>query len=339
VGISHPSIMRRFPDKKPVLALTFQSPRVRRAGSIAFGLVLGAGILFIAGKLMGVNRQALLEAIAHAPIWIAPASIVALFLLFALGALRWNGSMQPVLNHTFWQGYWAMLVSYPFNSILPAKGGDLVRVNLLSVRTGVSRATILGAEIMDKGMDLCGPLPVVALLLIFGQVPAWVLSGASLIAGVLVLLIGFMVTMRTRTPSYANWLGRTMGRLRQAYVGRSTRALLITALVFAPLPWIGESVAIYVVSNGYGIPLTAAQAFFVLMAVKVGMAVPTPGGIGSVEAAGAGALVFFGAAPAEAFALLLIYRTSQLAAGSLIGAVCLAAPTRFDLNIVPATSK
>ena len=311
-----------------------------RAGQIVLGLAMGAGILFLAALLMGVGREDLVGAMRGAPIWIAPASALALFLLFALGALRWNCSMQPVLHNTFWQGYWAMLVSYPFNSILPAKGGDLIRVNLLSVRTGVSRATILGAEIMDKGMDLCGPLPVIALLLIFGDVPSWVMSGIALIAGVLAALIAFMVLMRKRAPSQTSWLGRMLGRLREAYVGRSARSLLITALVFAPLPWLGESAAIYVVGNGFGIALTAVQAFFVLVAIKVGMAVPTPGGIGSVEAAGAAALVFFGAQPAQAFALLLIYRTSQLAAGSLIGAVSLSAPMGFQTSTVaPATPK
>jgi uncharacterized protein (TIRG00374 family) len=310
---------------------------VKRAGQIVLGLLLGAGILFVAAKLMGVKQDELVAALKGAPIWISPASVLALFILFGFGALRWNGSMRTVLRITFWQGYWAMLVSYPFNSILPARGGDLVRVNLLAVRTGVSRAKILGGEIMDKGMDLCGPLPVLALLLVFGDVPGWVLNGASLIAGVLALIIVFMFAMHRRAPSSdAHWFGRSVSQLRQAYVGRSARDLIITAFVCAPLPWIGESAAIWVVSNGFGIPLTAVQAFFVLMAVKVGMAVPTPGGIGSVEVAGAAALVFFGASPAGAFALMLIYRTSQLAAGSLIGAASLSAPMRFERHAVPA---
>ncbi len=312
---------------------------MKRAAQIVLGLAFGAAILVIAAKLMGVNQVQLFAEIRGAPVWIVPVSIATLFILFCAGALRWNGSMQPVLKNTFWQGYWAMLITYPFNSILPARGGDLIRVNMLSVRTGVSRVTILGAEIMDKGMDLCGPLPVIALLLIFGKVPAWVLSGAALIAGVLVLIIAFGFALRTRAPSDAHWLGRALNKLRQVYVGQSTRTLLITAFVFAPLPWIGESIALWVVGNGFGIPLTAVQAFFVLVAIKVGMVVPTPGGIGSVEVAGAAALVFFGAAPAPALALLLIYRTSQLAAGSLVGAACLAAPMRFDLNVVSAVPK
>lgn len=304
---------------------------MKRAGQAALGLAFGAAILVLAAKLMGVNEDELMAAIAGAPIWIAPASVAALFILFGFGALRWNGSMRSVLNSTFWQGYWAMLVSYPFNAVLPARGGDLVRVNLLSVRSGgVARATILGGEIMDKGMDLCGPLPVIALLLVFAQVPAWVMSGVALIAGVLAGLIIFMVVMHRRAHSESSWLGRMLSKLRQAYVGRSTADLLVTAFVFAPLPWIGESIVLYIVGNGFGIPLTAVQAFFVLMAIKIGMAVPTPGGIGSVEAAGAAALVVFGADPAQALALLLIYRTSQLASGSLIGAACLAVPTRFE---------
>lgn len=322
--------------KKPALASYSRSQVLKVSAQIAVGLAFGAAILVVAASLMDVDRHELFAAIAAAPGWIAPVSVLALFILFCFGSLRWNGSMSGVLKNTFWQGYWAMLITYPFNSILPARGGDLVRVNMLSTRTGVSRVTILGGEIIDKGMDLCGPLPIIALLLIFAEVPVWVRSGAGLITGVLFLIVVFGFVMRNRVPSESHWLGKWVVKLRQAYVGQSVKRLLVTALVFAPMPWLGESLTLWILGNGCGIPLNPTQAFFVLVAVKVGMVVPTPGGIGSVEAAGATALVFFGAEPAIAFALMLIYRTSQLAAGSLVGAACLGAPVRMESNAVVA---
>lgn len=299
---------------------------MKRAGKILLGLLLGASILVVAGWLMGVQPRALVTAIDGAAGWSVPASIGFLFVLFAFGALRWNGSLRPILKHTFWQGYWAMLISYPVNAILPAKGGDLFRLNILSVRSGVSRATILGGEIMDKAMDLCGPLPVIALLLATGLAPSWVGKGALLMVGVLGAIALFMVLMQRRAPSDTTWLGRLHTKVRLAYVGRSLKALAVTAFVFAPLPWIVESAAIFTVAHGFGLAVTPVEAFCVLVALKVGMVVPTPGGIGSVEAAGAAALVFFGAPPAQAFAFLLVYRTSQLASGSLVGAAFIAVP-------------
>ncbi len=310
-------------------------PVVKNAGKIVLGLALGAGILVAAGWLMDVKPKELVAAIDRAAIWSVPASIGALFVLFALGALRWNGSLRPILRHTFWQGYWAMLISYPVNAILPAKGGDLFRVNVMAVRTGVARATILGGEILDKAMELCGPLPVIAVLLLTGAAPAWLGSGAVLMGGVLAAIAAFVVAMRRKAFSEATWFGRTLGELRQAYVGRKVRDVAVTALVFAPLPWVGESAAIWLVGQGFGVHLTAVQAFCTLVALKVGMVIPTPGGIGSVEAAGATALVFFGVPSAEAFAFLLVYRTSQLASGSLIGAAFITVPVR--IGPAPAT--
>lgn len=301
-----------------------------RAARIVFGFALGAGILLLAARLMGVSKEQLLTAVESGPYWTAPASALALFILYVFHTLRWNRSLQPVLGNTFWQGYWAMLITYPLNAVLPAHSGDLIRVNLLSTRTGRSRATILGAEIMDKGMDLCGPLPATALLLVFDQSPSWLNKGVLLIlAGLFGIGLFVFLAARARAPSAATWLGRAMGKLRDAYLGRSASELLLTAGLFASLPWVGEALVLYVIGNGFGVHLTAIQAFCVLVALKVGMAVPTPGGIGSVEAAGAAAMVFFGADPAQALALMLIYRTSQLAAGSVVGAVLLAAPIRF----------
>ncbi len=300
-----------------------------RLARITFGFFAGAAILFVAASLMGVSRQALVDALKNGPWWTAPASAVSLFILYLAHAARWNRSLQPVLGNTYWQGYWAMLITYPLNAVLPAHAGDLIRVNLLSTRTGVSRATILGAEILDKGMDFCGPLPATALLLAFDRSPSWLTKGVGLILLGIFGIALFVVAARARAPSTATWLGRALGKLRDAYLGRDVKQLMLTAGLFASLPWVGEAVVLYVLGNGFGIPLTPVEAFCVLVGLKVGMAVPTPGGIGSVEAAGAAALVFFGAEPAHALALMLIYRTSQLAAGSVVGTGLLALPVRF----------
>src|SRR6202012_1990802 len=58
------------------------------------------------------------------------------------------------------EGYRAQGVGTMFNAMLPARGGDLLRAQALGSRTGKSRATILGTEVVDRWLDWWGWIPL-----------------------------------------------------------------------------------------------------------------------------------------------------------------------------------
>jgi uncharacterized membrane protein YbhN (UPF0104 family) len=97
------------------------------------------------------------------------------------------------------------------------------------------------------------------------------------------------------------------------------------ALVVAPLPWLWESAVLCLVGRAFGIELTFAMGFCVLMGFNVAMLVPSPGAIGTVEAGGTAALVFFGVDQSRALAFMFVYHFAQLLPGIVVGVTILIA--------------
>ena len=90
-------------------------------------------------------------------------------------------------------------------------------------------------------------------------------------------------------------------------------------------PWLWEALAIFVATRAFGIVISPTHAFCVLVAFNLAMFVPSPGGVGTVEAGGTTALVLFGADHAKALAFMFVYHFAQLVPAVLTGAVILIA--------------
>ena len=66
-------------------------------------------------------------------------------------------------------------------------------------------------------------------------------------------------------------------------------------------------------------------AFSVLIGFNVAMVVPSPGAVGTVEAGGTAALVFFGVDQSRALAFMFVYHFTQLLPGIASGVAILVA--------------
>src|SRR2546429_7902552 len=112
----------------------------------------------------------------------------------ALQALRWWMVMRPLLDLSYAQACRAMMVGFFFNVVLPARGDDLMRVQYLGKRAGVSRAKLLGTEIVDFWSDKWGWVAAFPLVCVLGTRPAW-LFGALLLTGGAVSGVGALLAL------------------------------------------------------------------------------------------------------------------------------------------------
>ena len=120
------------------------------------GLCAGLAAAAAVGAYLGISQRELIATIhdvALEPLLLAAGGGL---ILMGLQALRWWVVMRPLLTLTYGQAYRALMVGFAFNVILPARGGDLLRVQYLGKRTGVSRAKLLGTEIVDFWSDKWG---------------------------------------------------------------------------------------------------------------------------------------------------------------------------------------
>jgi uncharacterized membrane protein YbhN (UPF0104 family) len=213
-----------------------------------------------------------------------------------------------------------MMVGFFFNTILPVRGGDLLRVQYLGRRTGISRAKLLGTEIVDFWSDKWGWVAAFPIVCLLGMPPSW-LFGALLMIGGMVVSVGAILALMAsglfrRGPL---WLAN----LREGFAANRWERLLLVETAIAPLPWLWESFVIVVAGHALDLDLTAMQSFATLTAFNVAMAIPSPANAGAFEAGGTVALIALGVPKDLALSFIFVYHLTQLVPGFVGGILVL----------------
>jgi glycosyltransferase 2 family protein len=294
------------------------SPRMwlRTIIGLALGLCAASGVVFY----LGISQKELvgsLHDIAQEPLLVAAGGAL---VLMALQSLRWWIVMRPLLNLSYGQAFRAMMVGFFFNVLLPARGGDLLRVQYLGKRTGISRAKLLGTEIVDFWSDKWGWVAAFPILCLFGTPPSWLFRALLLIGSLVVgvgVLLGLMASGLLRRGPV--WLTN----LRDGFAANRWKRLLLVETLIAPLPWLWETFVIAIAGHALGLELTPMQAFAALTAFNVATAVPSPGNAGSFEAGGTLALTAFGIPKETALAFIFVYHLTQVVPGFVGGILVL----------------
>ena len=288
----------------------------------AGGIALGIGSAVLVAHLMGLRWSDVLASLRSARPLPLLAAVGGTFALLALQALRWWWVVRPVLPLRYRDAFAAMLVASAFNVLIPARGGDVLRVQYLGKRTRTSRVTLLGTELLDYWSDKAGWLVAFVVTCVVSAVgwreapPTWLVRAIGLLA-LLVLgsgalaVIAQLPLLRRLSPRLdpgPRWLQK----LRSGFAAHDRRSLLLVELVLAPLPWLWEVPVVMIAGHAVGLSLSPMVAFALITAANLGTVVPVPGGAGSFEAAGAYALASAGVRHDVAFAFVLIYHLSLL---------------------------
>jgi glycosyltransferase 2 family protein len=319
-GLGAP-IVEQADDPKTVL-----TSRWRLVVRGILGVSLGLAVAAAAARLTGVKMARVAESMAGVPLWAVAACVGSSFVVLAWQSLRWYAVMRPVLGLGYGQAYRGQLIGYMFN-VLPGRVGDLLRVQYLGRRTGKSRATILGTEVVDRWLDFWGWMPTMLVLAALGGVPSWVWKAVALFGALLVSWAVTMVVLTRRgyVPRPGSRLSSLYGAFRDGVQAFTTRRTLAIAFTLAPLPWIWEAAVIRLVTPAFGIDVDYVRAFCVLVGFNLAMVVPSPGAIGTEEAGGVNAFAFFGADPSRALAFMIVYHLAQMIPGIMAGVTLLAA--------------
>lgn len=202
-----------------------------------------------------------------------------------------------------------VVVGYMGNTVLPARGGELLRVLLLGARTRSSRVTILGTLVAERLLDV---VALLTMLLVLAFVTASEVRGAAELslaaAGVLLALIalallGWRLGARRRRGEVARHLDSLTVATRNLASSRGGALVLLTAAV-----WMGEGCIYWLVGRMLSLHIDLAQGCFLVALSSLAAAIPAaPGYAGTYDAAiqlGLRALHVQGG-PAVAFGLLV----------------------------------
>jgi glycosyltransferase 2 family protein len=293
------------------------STRIRTA------LVSLLAIALLAWFLRSANLAAVGMQIRHARIDLLVVALIFVAVTYVVRTIRWQYLLQPIGPTRFSNAFRTTVIGFAAMGLLPARAGDVLRPYLLARREGLSATSTFATIVMERVLDLVAVLSLLALYV-------WVLGGRDILppqllrpielstaagAAASVVMMAAMWTLATHPERVARFVLRServlphrvahaLSELARTFshgfaVAREPRALVLALLWSFPV-WLAIAMDAWVVSEAFGIHMPFAGSFLVQALLVIGVAVPTPGAVGSFHEAYRIAVTTFFHAPNDA---------------------------------------
>jgi len=316
--------------------------------ALLYVFIWGLEVPYLHIHLPGLDFPGLLGSFRSVRLLWFSLSVTLYFLHFVIRAWRWDLLLRPLGRSRFSDLFAYTTIGYALNNILPARVGEIARPLLLSRKTGLSAAGTIASVLLERILDL------LTILVLFGAslpflLPLW-LAGAQrekavsvvrtaaqvgVVAAAAILFALLLLKLRNSFPSkYLAWMlallpSRTrysVAQLGDSFL-RGLRALATGRLVHlvgatSLLLWLDLAGAYWAMAHAFGVDLTWPGAFFMNAILAMGMAIPTPGGVGGYDAfCKYGLTIFFGVDATPAGGIAILSHLAGIVPVTLVGLV------------------
>jgi uncharacterized protein (TIRG00374 family) len=308
--------------------------------------------LLAAGLLVWFLRHANLadvwQQVQHARLDLLGVALGVVAATYWARAVRWRYLLVPIGPTRFRTVFRATVIGFAALGLLPARAGDVLRPYLVSRREGLSLSSTFATIVIERVLDLIAVLSLLAVYLgaavggtsmspalLRSVVISSSLAGllAVLLAGLLWVLashperIGGLVLAADRVLPHA--LARRLSRVARSFSGGLAVARrpreLVPAVMWSFGIWMLGAAEVWFVTRAFGMALPFTGSFLLQALLVIGVAVPTPGGVGSYhEAYRFGMTTFFGASNANAIAAAIVVHAISFVPVVLVGLVFMA---------------
>lgn len=235
--------------------------------------------------------------------------LVTNFMALIFRTFRWRILIDPDNPPAFYPTFFANTVGYMLSTVLPIRAGDVARPALLARRTDVRFSGALGTVLTERLLDLYGLLlPFIYFVIVhwysFATDPRtarsfFIVRSGAVGAIVLIILntifiIGIAL-FREKVRRFHQWVGKFVpSRFRNAWMHffdafveslRLPRKTIVQIVLYTCGIWTCLTAQFWIVLIALGHPLPFDASFFISGISTVGLAIPTPGGVGGFHKA------------------------------------------------------
>jgi uncharacterized protein (TIRG00374 family) len=297
---------------------------------------LGAALslLCLAWLILATDWPATGAVLAHADPRLLAAAIALNVLTVPLRAARWRLLFPPQRPPGWGRLMAALLIGQAVNQIAPARLGDLARATFVGSEPTVF---VLGTQMIQVAVDLLMTVLLVTVLLFQTALPDWWRGSALAVAATAsaaVAVVGLLFVVRA--PLMA-WLHRIAPRwpfplvqrllaLIELFLGSldalQRPAAMLSVLAWSAALWIVYGLTNYAVMVAVGAAAPLLAAYFVLVVLQLGVAVPSsPGRIGVFHYLSVQALAVFAVPRAQAVSFAIVLHLIAVVLPMLAGGV------------------
>lgn len=305
-------------------------------------------VVLLGWFLRGADLEDVWAQVREARLDFLVVGFVLVVVTFVIRAHRWQYLLSPIGPTRFRTAFRTTVIGAAALAVLPARAGDLLRPYLLARQEGLGTSATFATIVMERVLDLIAMLVLLAFY-VWGTADPLRLSeplrhaievSAGLASGAALLLVALTWVMATHPErigrlvfSAARFLPNRMADRLAGYartfsagfaVAREPQALGM-AVFWSFLLWAVIAGEAWLIALAFGICMPFAGSFLLQALLTIGVAVPTPGGVGSYhEAYRIGVTTFFGAANDAAVAAAIVTHVISYVPVVLAGAVFMA---------------
>ncbi len=281
-------------------------------------LGLAAGLLFL--FLRNADLDKVVTSVRAARVDYLLASLALTCMTFLIRAERWQYLLAPLGPTRYMMVLRTTVIGFAASAVLPARAGEVIRPFLLARREGLSATATFATIIVERILDLVAVLLLLAAFLLwfdpgveardsalFSAIRYGGLVMTPVAIGTLVLMF-FMAGHPERLHAWLLKAERVLPAQLAVIIARLAKTFaegfavvrsplrVLAALGWSLVLWMSIAAGIWAVAAGFGIEMPFTGGWLMLAPLVVGVAVPTPGGVGGFhEAFRLGATAFFGA--------------------------------------------
>lgn len=247
-------------------------------------------------------------------------SVLLTVISFVVRAERWQYLLAPLGATRFRNVFRTTVIGFAASAVLPARAGEVLRPYLLARQEGLSATATFATIIVERVLDLASVLLLLACYLlwfdpgmetrdsgVFQAIRFGGLVMAPVAVGTLVLMF-FMAGHPERLHEWLLSAERVLPARVAAFIAKLARTFaegfavvrnpvrLVAALGWSIVLWMVIGATTWAVALAFHIDMPFTGGWLMSAPLVVGVAVPTPGGVGGFhEAFRIGATAFFGA--------------------------------------------
>jgi hypothetical protein len=290
-----------------------EPPRSRVAGataSSAFGIVVS--IVSLAGVGWWASRQSA----PHLPSDDRGLAYVAIALcayaaITAARGLRWHSIVHGArIEASYRQTLELVIIGYMGNTVLPLRGGEVLRVLLLARESAIGYPRAIGTIVPERLFDVVALTTVFASLTVIGVAgspvgPAPAAIGAGgIVLGAIGLLVYARMRRRGRLATFAERVGPLTAASRGVLNRRGAGLFALSVGI-----WLSEALVLFLVAHSLDLHIGLLESLYVVIAASLVSLIPAgPGFAGTFDTAALFALKALDIEGSAALSCLVLYR-------------------------------
>lgn len=264
---------------------------------------------------------------ARWPFIVAAASLNIIVII--LKTLRWQWLMRPAQKSDYARLFNATMIGLAGNNVMPARGGDLLKIYLLGKWEGVSKAMLTSITALDKLFDGFSILILFGVLSFHSTFPEWVQRGTLIFT--ILIAIGLTICLllmqhhrrsTTEENGDASRMSRFLANLGSGMQILRRKRMIVLNIVLSIAICLLQIETIRLCQLAFGLTLDLWVPALIFVAINLAIVIPSaPSGVGPFEVAAVLAYTWIGINAETAFSIAVCYHIIQFLPVTIIGAV------------------